>query len=68
MGTLNEFVQARIPLRNTDQFTLMAGLYPYVEPNFGQSWGIFAVGALIGALPAGIIYTRLQDYIVSGLT
>lgn len=68
VGTYNEFVLARVLLRSTDQFTLMAGLYLFVDQNFAQSWGIFAAGALIGALPAAIIYTLLQDYIVSGLT
>jgi arabinogalactan oligomer/maltooligosaccharide transport system permease protein len=68
VGTFNEFVLARVLLRSTEQFTLMAGLYLFVDQNFAQSWGIFAAGALIGALPAAAIYTLLQDYIVSGLT
>jgi arabinogalactan oligomer/maltooligosaccharide transport system permease protein len=68
VGTFNEFVLARVLLRSTEQFTLMAGLYLYVDQNFAQSWGIFAAGALLGAIPAAVIYTVLQDYIVSGLT
>jgi ABC-type maltose transport system permease subunit len=68
VGTYNEFVLARVLLRSTEQFTLMAGLYLYVDQNFAQSWGIFAAGALLGAIPAAVIYTVLQDYIVSGLT
>jgi len=68
VGTYNEFILARILLRSTEQFTLMAGLYLYVDQNFAQSWGIFAAGALLGAIPAAVIYTVLQDYIVSGLT
>jgi arabinogalactan oligomer/maltooligosaccharide transport system permease protein len=68
VGTFNEFILARVLLRSTEQFTLMAGLYLYVDQNFAQSWGIFAAGALIGAIPATVIYTVLQDYIVSGLT
>lgn len=68
VGTYNEFILARVLLRSTEQFTLMAGLYLYVDQNFAQSWGIFAAGALLGAIPAAVIYTVLQDYIVSGLT
>ncbi|MCL5428821.1 MAG: sugar ABC transporter permease [Chloroflexi bacterium] len=68
VGTYNEFILARVLLRSTEQFTLMAGLYLYVDQNFAQSWGIFAAGALLGAIPAAAIYTILQDYIVSGLT
>ncbi len=55
-------------LRSTDQFTLMVGLYLYISQNFAQSWGIFAAGALIGAIPTVVIYIVLQDFIVSGLT
>lgn len=68
VGTFNEFVLANVLLRSTDQFTLLVGLYLYVSENFAQSWGVFAAGALIGAIPTVVIYTLLQDYIVSGLT
>jgi ABC-type maltose transport system permease subunit len=68
VGTFNEFILARVLLRSTEQFTLMVGLYLFVDQNFGQNWGVFAAGALIGAIPTVIIYAILQDYIVSGLT
>lgn len=68
VGTFNEFILANVLLRSTEQFTLMVGLYLYVSQNFAQSWGIFAAGALIGAIPTVVIYLVLQDYIVSGLT
>ena len=68
VGTFNEFVLANVLLRSTEQFTLLVGLYLYVSENFAQSWGVFAAGALIGAIPTVVIYTILQDYIVSGLT
>jgi len=68
VGTFNEFILARVLLRSTEQFTLMVGLYLFIDQNFGQNWGVFAAGALIGAIPTVIIYTILQDYIVSGLT
>ena len=68
VGTFNEFVLASILLRSTDQFTLMVGLYLFVTQNFAQQWGIFAAGAIIGAIPTVVLYLILQDQIVSGLT
>lgn len=68
VGTFNEFILANVLLRSTEQWTLMVGLYLFVTQNFAQSWGIFAAGALIGAIPTVIIYALLQDFIVSGLT
>jgi arabinogalactan oligomer/maltooligosaccharide transport system permease protein len=68
VGTFNEFVLANILLRSTEQFTLMVGLYLFVTENFAQQWGVFAAGAIIGAIPTVVIYLLLQDYIVSGLT
>lgn len=68
VGTFNEFVLANVLLRDTQQFTLMVGLYIFVTQNFAQSWGIFAAGALIGALPIIAIYIIFQDQIVGGLT
>jgi len=68
VGTFNEFVLASILLRSTEQFTLMVGLYLFVTQNFAQQWGIFAAGAIIGAIPTVVLYLILQDQIVSGLT
>ena len=68
VGTFNEFVLASILIRSTEQFTLMVGLYLFVTQNFAQQWGIFAAGAIIGAIPTVVLYLILQDQIVSGLT
>lgn len=68
VGTFNEFVLASILLRSTEQLTLMVGLYLFVTQNFAQQWGVFAAGAIIGAIPTIILYMLLQDQIVSGLT
>jgi arabinogalactan oligomer/maltooligosaccharide transport system permease protein len=46
----------------------MVGLYLFVTQTFSQSWGVFAAGALIGAMPIALIYILLQDQIVGGLT
>jgi arabinogalactan oligomer/maltooligosaccharide transport system permease protein len=68
IGTYGEFVLARVLLKTSEQFTLMVGLQIFTSAQFQQRWGIFAAGALIGALPIMIIYLALQDQIVGGLT
>jgi arabinogalactan oligomer / maltooligosaccharide transport system permease protein len=66
--TYGEFVFARVLLKSSDQYTLMLGLQIFTQAQFAQRWGVFAAGALIGALPIMIIYLALQDQIVGGLT
>ncbi len=66
--TYGEFVLARVLLKSTEQYTLMVGLQIFAGAQFQQRWGVFAAGALIGALPIMIIYLALQDQIVGGLT
>jgi arabinogalactan oligomer/maltooligosaccharide transport system permease protein len=66
--TYGEFILARVLLKSTEQYTLMVGLQRFAGAQFGQRWGVFAAGALIGALPIMIIYLVLQDQIVGGLT
>ena len=68
VGSYNEFVLARIMLRDKDTWTLMVGLWSYVSASFALDWGVFAAGAIIGALPSLVIYLGLQDQIVGGLT
>lgn len=68
IGTYGEFVLARVLLRSTENYTLMVGLQIFAGAQFSQRWGVFAAGALLGALPIMIIYLLLQDYIVGGLT
>jgi len=68
IGTYGEFVLARVLLKSTDQYTLMVGLQIFTGAMFQQRWGVFAAGALLGALPIMIIYLLLQDQIVGGLT
>jgi len=67
-GTLNDFLLARVLLTDRQNWTLMVGLYSFVEGKFSDDWGVFAAGALLTAIPAVILYLFLQRYIVSGLT
>ena len=68
IGTYGDFILARILLNDVDKYTLMVGLQIFTAGQFDQKWGVFAAGALLGALPILIIYYTLQDQIVGGLT
>jgi ABC-type maltose transport system permease subunit len=68
VGSFNEFVLARILLRDKENWTLMVGLYNFIDSDFNRDWGKFAAGALISATPVVILYIALQDQIVGGLT
>ena len=63
-----DFIVARILLKTTEQYPLTVGLFIFTSGQFAQQWGVFAAGALIGALPIVIVYLILQDQIVGGLT
>jgi arabinogalactan oligomer / maltooligosaccharide transport system permease protein len=65
----NEFILASILLGQADaNQTLATGLFRFIDQNYGQQWGPFAGGALIGSLPTLLLFLFLQRYIVSGLT
>ena len=68
IGTYGDFILARILLNDVDKYTLMVGLQIFTSGQFDQKWGVFAAGALIGAIPIMVIYLVLQDQIVGGLT
>ncbi|WP_228845299.1 sugar ABC transporter permease [Phototrophicus methaneseepsis] len=68
VNSFNEFVLARILLRDKENWTLMVGLYNFIDSDFNRDWGKFAAGALVAATPVVILYLALQDQIVGGLT
>ncbi|MFP4394827.1 MAG: sugar ABC transporter permease [Anaerolineales bacterium] len=68
MGVYSNWVLARIMIQDQKLFTLMLGLQQLIQDDYGQNWGPYAAGAVLGALPIVIIYVILQDYIVGGLT
>lgn len=68
VGTYSEFVLARVMLQSAENYTLAVGLSLFIRDQYANRWGIFAAGALIGALPVVIIFLALQRYLVSGLT
>lgn len=68
VGTFNEFVLARIILRDKENWTLMVGLFNFINADFNRDWGKFAAGAIVAAVPVIALYLALQDQIVGGLT
>jgi arabinogalactan oligomer / maltooligosaccharide transport system permease protein len=66
--TVNEFVIASVILQTSDRQTLPLGLFQYIDQQFGKHWGPFAAGVMIAAIPAILLFTFLQRYIVQGLT
>ncbi|HEX2619780.1 MAG TPA: ABC transporter permease subunit, partial [Phototrophicaceae bacterium] len=68
VGTFNEFILARLLLRDKSNWTLMVGLFEFINADFNRDWGKFAAGALLSATPVVIVYLLLQDQIVGGLT
>jgi len=68
IGTYGDFILARILLNDVNKYTLMVGLQIFTAGQFDKKWGVFAAGALIGALPIMIVYLALQDQIAGGLT
>lgn len=68
VGSFNEFVLARVLLKDRENFTLMVGLFQFVASDFNRDWGKFAAGAVMSSIPVIVIYIALQDQIVGGLT
>lgn len=64
----NDYIIALTLIKDTDQQTLAVGLSTMLGDQFSQNWGIFAAGALIGAIPIVTVFLLMQDYLVGGLT
>ena len=68
VSTIGELVLARILLGDdvTHQ-TMAVGLFGFISHQFNQYWGVFAAGAILGALPLIVLFQFLQRFIVGGL-
>jgi len=68
VATMGELVLAQILLGDdVRKQTLAVGLYGFISEQFSQHWGVFAAGAILGALPLIVLFQFLQRYIVGGL-
>jgi arabinogalactan oligomer / maltooligosaccharide transport system permease protein len=68
IGTINEYVIASVLLQTSKHQTLPVGLYNFINSQYQQSWGPFAAGVLLAAIPVVILMLSLQKFIVGGLT
>ena len=66
--TLNDFVIASTILQTTSHFTLPVGMNQLISNQYDKTWGPFAAGTLLAALPVAALFLFLQRWIVSGLT
>jgi arabinogalactan oligomer/maltooligosaccharide transport system permease protein len=68
VSTLNEFVIASVLLQTSKHQTLPVGLYNFVSSQYAYSWGPFAAGVLLAAIPVALLAISLQKFVVHGLT
>jgi arabinogalactan oligomer / maltooligosaccharide transport system permease protein len=69
IAAYSDFLIPQIILQDTRQFTLAVGLTLFIRNgDYSESWGVFAAGALIGAVPIVTLYLFLQNFLVRGLT
>ena len=68
VSTMGELVLAQILLGDdVNKQTMAVGLFGFISDRFSQHWGVFAAGAIIGALPLVVLFQFLQRFIVGGL-
>ena len=68
IGTLNEYILARLFLVEMNSRTVAVGLQQFIGGQYSQNWGPFAAGSILLSIPIVLIFLSLQRYIVSGLT
>ncbi len=68
IGVYGDVIISLTLLKDKDVQTLAIGLNRFISDNFNQEWGVFAAGALIGAIPIVILILAFQRFFVSGLT
>jgi len=68
IGTLNEYIMARLFLVEMDSRTVAVGLQQFIGGQYSQNRGPFGAGSILLSIPIVVIFLSLQRYIVSGLT
>lgn len=68
VGTYSEVLLARVLITDSAVLTLPVGLYTSSQSLYSTSWGTFAAGSLIAALPAVVLFYFLQGWLIQGLT
>jgi ABC-type maltose transport system permease subunit len=68
IGTYGDFLLARVILKSTENYTLAVGMSLFIKGQFAKQWGVFAAGAVLGAIPIVILFLIVQRQLVGGLT
>jgi ABC-type maltose transport system permease subunit len=67
IGTYSDYLLARVILSDVNNYTLAVGMTLFIDGEFSRQWGVFAAGAVIGALPIVITFLVLQRQLIGGL-
>jgi ABC-type maltose transport system permease subunit len=68
VGVYGDVIISLTLLKDKEVQTLAIGLNRFITDEFNQNWGVFAAGALIGAIPIVVLILTFQRFFVSGLT
>lgn len=68
IGTYSDYLLARVMLTDTNNYTLAVGMALFIQGEFSRQWGVFAAGAVLGALPIVITFLLLQRQLIGGLS
>lgn len=67
-ATFGDWLLPRLMIQDSQYYTLMLGLQQFISASYGNNWGAFAAGAVLGSIPQVTIFIILQEQIVGGLT
>lgn len=68
MGPFGDFLLAKFLLRTPENLTIAVGLQTFIANPQQQKVALFAMGAILAALPICLLFFFLQKNFVSGLT
>jgi arabinogalactan oligomer/maltooligosaccharide transport system permease protein len=67
MTAWNEFILARVLLKNADHLTWPIGLFNLIK-DFDAEWGAYAASAVLITIPVVILFLFSSKWLISGLT
>lgn len=67
-ATFGDWLLPRLMIQDSTNYTLMLGLQQFIVKDYGNNWGVFSAGVVLGAIPQVTVFIILQEYIVGGLT
>lgn len=67
MGPFGDYMFSRFILRNQNYYTVAVGFQTFINDTRNQRVKLFAVGAILIAVPISLLFFMLQKNFVSGL-